>query len=261
MLRELFIKKMLYKGWYQFFIDQFWRPDVKFMNSGYANLNGNTNTLYLHEEDEASRYFIQLYHHLLYDADISNKDVLEVGSGLGGGCFYMMRYLHPKFVAGVDFSSKAIGLCEKIYSVPELIFHQGDAENMPLKDKSFDLLINVESSHCYRSMERFIKEVARVLRSGGMFYWADLQKSHDVSSFNKSFTDPKMQLIKEEDITANVVRALDLTNDLKIKFIEKEIPRFLRRLIREFAAVEGSRVYRAFKNRELLYFTKVFKKC
>jgi ubiquinone/menaquinone biosynthesis C-methylase UbiE len=43
----------------------------------------------------------------------------------------------------------------------------GDAENLPFPQVSFDAVINVESAHCYGSIERFLAEVHRVLRPGG----------------------------------------------------------------------------------------------
>jgi fatty-acid O-methyltransferase len=50
-------------------------------------------------------------------------------------------------------------------SAVELV--HGDAENLPFPQVSFDAVINVESAHCYGSIERFLAEVHRVLRPGG----------------------------------------------------------------------------------------------
>ena len=36
----------------------------------------------------------------------------------------------------------------------------GDSENLPFEDNTFDAVLNIESSHCYASMDKFIKEVS-----------------------------------------------------------------------------------------------------
>ncbi|QDU31359.1 Phthiotriol/phenolphthiotriol dimycocerosates methyltransferase [Anatilimnocola aggregata] len=55
-----------------------------------------------------------------------------------------------------------------------LSFVVGDAENLPFEDDTFDAVVNVESSHCYRSDPAFLAQVRRVLRTGGHVLFADL---------------------------------------------------------------------------------------
>jgi ubiquinone/menaquinone biosynthesis C-methylase UbiE len=56
-----------------------------------------------------------------------------------------------------------------------LDFVRGDAQNLHFPDQSFDAVINVEASHIYPNLERFLGEVARVLRPGGHFLYADFR--------------------------------------------------------------------------------------
>ena len=65
--------------------------------------------------------------------------------------------------AGVDF-------CRKKHKLPGLDFVQGNAEDLPFADQSFDAVINVEASHPYFRFPRFLAEVARVLRPGGISF-------------------------------------------------------------------------------------------
>jgi ubiquinone/menaquinone biosynthesis C-methylase UbiE len=46
-------------------------------------------------------------------------------------------------------------------------------EKLPFPDESFDAVINVEASHAYPQLSRFLGEVARVLHPGGHFFYAD----------------------------------------------------------------------------------------
>ena len=84
---------------------------------------------------------------------------------------------HPKSYLGVDRNRKAIEFCRKSYSIEELSFDQGDAEALQFDDQSFDVIINVEASHCYGDMAQFVREVARLLRPGGYFLYADFRST------------------------------------------------------------------------------------
>jgi ubiquinone/menaquinone biosynthesis C-methylase UbiE len=159
---------------------------------------------------------IQLYHHVASAVDLRGLDVLEVGSGRGGGCSYIARYLKPRSLLGIDFSNEAVTLSRKLHAVPRLTFEQGDAEALPCQDRSFDAVINVESSHCYGSMERFLGEVFRVLRPGGHFLWADLVKSgREGAVLHERFQGAGLTMMHQEDITPNVLLALNRVSDHK----------------------------------------------
>ena len=253
------IRRTLWKQWYQLLANRYRGLNWPFMNYGYANLNESGQGLHLQEDDETDRYFIQLYHHVASVVDLNGKDVLEVGSGRGGGCSYVARYLNPKSIKGIDFSSNAINLCNKKYSIPNLSFCQGDAEAMPFDDESFDVVLNVESSHCYGSMKKFVSEVVRVLKPGGIFSWTDHRPKEEIPSLNRIFNNSGLQLIKENDITLNVIHALDLTHDRKLKLIKKHIPKLIFKSFKDFAGTKESKIYNDLQYRKKIYLSKVFK--
>ena len=64
-----------------------------FLNYGYEE--DPPMALPLSASDEPNRFFIQQYHRVATQADLSGKKVLEVGCGHGGGASYLMRTLHP----------------------------------------------------------------------------------------------------------------------------------------------------------------------
>ena len=161
---------------------------------------------------------------------------------------------------GIDFSKKAIEFCRKYYSVDGLSFLQGDAENLPLADRSVDVIINLESSHCYGSMTRFLSEVYRVLRPDGYFLFSDHRDQDKLSMLREQLKDSGLRLVKETDITLNVVKALDLDNDRKQRMIAQKCPRVLRREAEEFAAMKGTRAYRTFKSGYSRYLSFVLQK-
>ncbi|SIG06667.1 Probable methyltransferase [Mycobacteroides abscessus subsp. abscessus] len=93
--------------------------------------------------------------------------MLEVGCGHGGGASYLVRALQPASYTGMDLNPDGISFCRRRHDLPGLEFVQGDAEDLPFPDESFDAVINVESSHLYPHFPVFLTEVARVLRPGG----------------------------------------------------------------------------------------------
>lgn len=231
------------------------KPEWAFMNYGYAPLEPDPEPVVLDAPDEADRLSIQLYEHTLARSDLRGADVLEVGSGRGGGASYVNRYRHPRSMTGLDFSRSAVALCNRSRREPGLLFVHGDAQSMPFPDETFDAVLNVESSHCYDSMGDFLAETHRVLRPGGTLFWADLRDRHDVEALHRAFDASALALRNEQEITAEVLLALRLDNDRKSNLIDTWIPRAVRRPFRRFAGLEGSRTYARFEAGELRYLT------
>jgi SAM-dependent methyltransferase len=214
-------------------------PEWAFMNYGYAPADGEP-VPRLDAADEPDRYSIQLYDRALGPVDLAGKDVLEVGSGRGGGTSYLARYLGPRTTTGLDLSTSAVAFCARHRRAPGATFVHGDAQAMPFPDESFDVVVNVESSHCYGSMDDFLAEARRVLRPGGALCWADIRRARAVGRLRAQFRASGLVVADEEDVTAGVLRALTLDNERRLRLIESWIPRPLRPVMRPFAGVEGT---------------------
>ena len=147
--------------------------ELLFLNYGYEE--DPPMALPLAPPDEHNRYCFQQYHLTAAQVELKGKRVLEVGCGHGGGASYLMRTLHPASFTGLDLNPAAIALCRKKHMLAGLDFVRGDAEDLPFPDQSFDAVVNIESSHGYPRFSRFLAEVARVLRPGGHFLYADLR--------------------------------------------------------------------------------------
>ena len=166
-------KRWFWKKWYTILASKVNDPDLKFMNYGYLS---DKMVLKLNEEDEKDRYSIQLYQHIASQINLKGLKVLEVGSGRGGGSSYIARYHNVANMSGVDISPTAVDFCNKTYNINNLDFTVGDSEKLPFDDNTFDVVINVESSHCYSSMDNFLSEVKRVLKKRGSFLFCDLRR-------------------------------------------------------------------------------------
>jgi SAM-dependent methyltransferase len=231
------------------------RPEWAFMNYGYAPVDPTGPPLVLDAADEVDRYCIQLYAHTLDGVDVAGADVLEVGSGRGGGASWVSRSLGPRTTTGVDFAASAVTLSRRDRTGPGLRFVRGDAQALPFDDESFDVVVNVESSHCYADMEAFVAQVHRVLRPGGVLVWADLRAADDVTTTRRQLTSSGLVAVEERDITAEVLHALRLDDARKAELVREWIPRPFQRALRPFAGLQGTRNPEGFAAGTLRYLS------
>ena len=224
--------------------------DVVFLNIGYEE--DPPMALPLAECDEPNRFYIQLYHRMVTQADITEKQVLEVGCGHGGGASYLTRTLHPASYTGLDLNRAAITFCRKRHNVPGLDFVHGNAEKLPFPDQSFDAVINLESSAAYPHFSRFLAEVARVLRPGGHFLYADLRPRDGIAEWEAALANTPMRRLSQEVINAQVLRGLDKNRRRTLDLVNR-LPSGLRRIGREYSCTEGTAFYRAIQREKYLY--------
>lgn len=210
--------------------------DVVFLNYGYEE--DPALGVQLSAADELNRYSIQLYHSTATQVDLHGKQVLEVGCGHGGGASYLTRTLHPASYTGLDLNPAGIEFCRKRHTLAGLEFKQGDAENLPFADGSFDAVINVESSHLYPHFPRFLDEVARVLRPGGHFLYTDARAVHDLASWEEALENAPMRMVSARLINAEVVRGMEKTLERWQYVIDRVTPVLLRGAVRKFAPAQ-----------------------
>ena len=250
-------KRQFWKWWYNAFAKRAPDDTFKFMNYGYHAPGFNPP---LHESDENERYPIHLYHHVATQIDITDKSVLEVGSGRGGGASYLTKYLKPRSYVGIDISQTAVDLCNEIHHLENLSFQVGDSENIPFDDGIFDVVLNIESSHCYGDMDQFMSEVTRVLKPGGHFLWCDLRPENSREKTNFHFSNSGLELINKNEITENIIVALEKMSAGRKSAIKSRVPRLVRNIFESYAGVEGSRVHDSFINGALIYLSAAMQK-
>jgi ubiquinone/menaquinone biosynthesis C-methylase UbiE len=240
-------------AWYSLLSNLDRNAAIRFLNYGYASLNGEQ--VALQAADEPDRYAIQLYHHVASGAAIEGTDVLEVGCGRGGGASYIARYLHPRSYTGLDICRPAIRFSQARYAGQgNLDFRVGNALSLPFADESFDVVVNVESAQHYGDMGRFLEEVHRVLRPGGAFLMACFEdRSKDVFP-REALAQSRLRLVKEDDITANVARALEFDGARRTALAAQIVPWLLRGVSHEFAGIPGTQLHASFANGECPYY-------
>jgi len=210
--------------------------EVLFMNFGYAH----PEPIALSLEEEMHRYPLQMYHKVANHSGVNweTAEALEVSSGRGGGASFIVRHFKPRSYTGLDFSARAVEFCRKQYAhLKELTFHHGNAEEIPFADESFDVVVNVEASLYYPNLHKFFEHVRRVLKPNGYFLYTDLRYDEKVAIWHAQIKAMGLKLVHEEDITDNVLRAMELDRERRKMLVDRYIPRILRRQFYHFAGL------------------------
>ena len=246
------LRQKLWAWWYPFFTRRVRAQGIDFLN--YAFQEEEAASLALSLGDEPNRPNIQLYQHVRRGVDLRGRRVLEVSCGHGGGASYFARTHQPAEYVGLDLNPEAIRHCEARHLVAGLRFLVGDAQKLPFEDGSFDVVINVEASHCYPDFPGFVDEVARLLKPGGKFCHADLRYRNGVEEWVAALAKhPRLRLDEMRLINLEVIRGMELNTPRYVAMVKQALPKFLHGLALDFAGVKGSRLHRDALSGEMSY--------
>ena len=178
-----------------------------FLNYGYVDTEVAGHSVI----DLPPKYFDRNSHRLVLEVigncPLQGMDVLDVGCGRGGVASVLEKFFNPNSYLGIDLSSEAIDFCREAHDHDWMRFEEGDAEQMPIPDGSVDVVINIESSHCYPNLKGFYAEVARVLKRGGWFLYTDIMPAEIFDSCQQMMLDLGFVIHRNENISANVMGA------------------------------------------------------
>jgi len=252
------IRKAIWQLWYPFLTRRLHGEEVLFLN--YAYDEEPPMGIPLAKGDEPNRAWIQLYHHVATQVELRGKDVLEVSCGHGGGASYLTRALQPQRYTALDLNPAGIRFCKQRHIVDGLTFEQGDAENLPFSSDTFDVVINIEASHCYPNFPQFLAEVARVLRPGGYFLYADFRFADGVAKWEAALAAAPLKIRHVRNINAEVLRGMNQNSPRSQDLIAQYLPKLLHKLGADFAGVKGSRIHNALNSGQLSYRSYCFEK-
>ena len=109
-----------------------------------------------------------------------DERLLDVGCGPGHGALAFAPRVGE--VVAVDLTADMLAqgrLLAAKRGVSNVTFQQGDVEEAPFPDASFDFVTSRYSAHHYPHPLRAVREVARVLRPGGVFLLVDVVAPED----------------------------------------------------------------------------------
>ncbi len=119
---------------------------------------------------------------------VEGKAVLDAACGEGYGTALLAR--SAASVQGVDISSQAIDHARGTYaSLGKVRFHCASCTGLPLADASIDVAVSFETLEHIGEQERFLDELARVLKPGGILILSCPNKLEysDKRSFTNEF--------------------------------------------------------------------------
>jgi ubiquinone/menaquinone biosynthesis C-methylase UbiE len=98
---------------------------------------------------------------------VAGRRVLDLACGEGYGAALLAR--RASHVTGVDVSQQAIDHAKRAYpSLANVEFKAGSCTAIPAPDASIDVAVSFETLEHIAEQERFMAELARVLKPGGL---------------------------------------------------------------------------------------------
>lgn len=199
----------------------------------------------------------QRYHFARQFAE--SKDVLEVACGSGMGLGYLAR-VAKKVVEG-DIDDKNVALAKKYYKAEfriqkakgKIEIDLMDAHELPLPDRSVDLVILFETIYYLQEPEKFISEAERVLRENSILIICTVNKDwedfHPSPYSYKYFSVPELyELLKNKFQEIRIYGGFRIEN----KGVKHNIISLIKRFAVEFSLIPGSLKARAYLKRIFL---------
>ncbi|MBM7599848.1 ubiquinone/menaquinone biosynthesis C-methylase UbiE [Virgibacillus halotolerans] len=94
------------------------------------------------------------------------SNILDIGCGDGYGSFKLQQSEYD--VTGMDISSEMIGMAEKRLATEPITFLQGDVNDLPFKDESFDGMMAINVLEWTESPAEGLEELIRVVKKDGL---------------------------------------------------------------------------------------------
>jgi len=108
---------------------------------------------------------------------VRREHALEIGCGLGRGARLLVDHMGFLRVAASDLEQILVERASRMLPSRfrgKIDFHVADAQDLPFPDASFDAVVNFGIIHHILDWRRCIREISRVLRPGGFFYFEEI---------------------------------------------------------------------------------------
>jgi SAM-dependent methyltransferase len=225
-------------------------PFSYFLNYGYVPDDGPEFAVVSLPEKYFNKNSVKLVLEVIGDCDVNGRRVLDVGCGRGGTVFTLQQFFQPAAIVGLDLSANAIHFCNRVHKYSNVAFREGDAEQLPFPDASFDVITNLESSHTYPNIRTFYSEVHRVLGPGGRFLYTDVLPRTKSDECVGLLEQVGFTIERQRDITNNVLLSCDEVAASRVQAFQGGNDAAL---VSNFLAAPGSQVYEEMRSRAWVY--------
>ena len=110
------------------------------------------------------------------------------------------------------------------------------------------------------AISKAMAEVARVLRPGGHFLYADLRGHDQIAQWEEDMKASSLREVSRADIIANVQRGLEKNSARHTELIARHAPKPLRKILRDISGVQGQKLHQSVEKGELVYLVFDFVK-
>lgn len=140
--------------------------------------------------------------------DIQSKTILDIGCGYGWFEVYGLKNKAKKMY-GNEVSEQDLVTARKHVKNPKVRFEVGSAIEIPYKDNQFDTVVSWEVlEHIPKGTEiQMFKEVYRVLKPGGVFYFSTPYASIPAKMFDPAWWLIGHRHYTQEDISSYAKKA------------------------------------------------------
>ncbi len=209
---------------------------------GFMHMGISRNNKYNKEDLLEPLKIINKYIH-----DIHANSVLELGAGNGSNSAYLAKLNKDVSFQGMDLSKDGLSKNKK---VKNYIQELGDYHNLSrYKDEDFDVVFVIEALCHSPNKLRVLSEVYKKLKQGGLFIILDgyyskslsemsseeqmasqlteksmvVNKFKGINDFNKTISQTKFKLIKQEDLSKAILPSLRRFEKLALLFYKNKI--------------------------------------
>jgi demethylmenaquinone methyltransferase/2-methoxy-6-polyprenyl-1,4-benzoquinol methylase len=113
-------------------------------------------------------------------ASVQPESILDVATGTADMAIMMTKYLSPKQIIGIDISEGMLGLGRKkianLKLQDKILLQAGDSEAINFPDNTFDAITVAFGVRNFENLEKGMKEMKRVLKSGGKLVVLEFSK-------------------------------------------------------------------------------------
>jgi SAM-dependent methyltransferase len=233
--------------------------EISTFNYGYAPCDRSVAEVWPNEPHQ-----IQLYAEVAKAVQAAARAretprLLEVCCGRGGGLAYLDAAVSPRATIGIDRSLTA--LRHRRNGNAAIARLQGNALQLPLREASVDLAVNVEALADLPKLP-FLAEISRVLAPNGIFAVTDTMP-HGPEACHLGLIElgrkSGLEVVSFRDITTNVCEACRIDDHRRSELVNR-LPRYLRPIAREWVSLPGTTRFGQFERKERCYFIAVMVK-
>lgn len=213
-----------------------------FMNLGYV---GITFPFELDDVDIENKKNIALYVKALEHKNHSFKNILEIGSGLGGGCYVLQKYYNYKDITGTDFLKINTHYYTKQKKYKRIKFITIPAEEIQKLQLKYELIISIEAGLFFNNWDSFINNIKDVLAENGQFIYEDLVITKDIQLIEYKMASANLKIIHSENITNGVLQSMYETQ----KPVKN--PSILYNLLKKIFRIKNTNQYDGYKDSKI----------